>query len=201
MIITKEHREAAKQSKPRKEMTEKQGEHLRQVNLEEKLSRAADERFATAVPQVSPTPENLAKLIERCSGDPQHLDRRTNKLLYWIQSRGWRLGHEIKRPSDIVLLSNLAPDEGRMSDSAFAGEWAVKKVVPPKIDEPEPRYCALGKKCLRFANRRPGVVAGRSPYCSQNCRGRAKIIKTRLSNVGVIPELGFSPAETRINAV
>jgi hypothetical protein len=164
---------ADKESKP-SVMSDKAAERLKQISYEEKITKQSEEKFAYALTQIIPTPENLTKLIARCSGSSTGLDRRTHKLLFWIQGRGYRLGHEIRLPEDISFLSELTSDEMVMSHAVFAGTWKVKKIVPPISDDPEPRYCPLKRQCLRFKNGKPGVIPGTGEYCSSDCRGRAK---------------------------
>ena len=161
-------------------MSDKAAERLKQINYEDKVAKQSEEKFAYALTQISPTPENLAKLITRCSDDPKN-SRRLVKLLFWIQSRGWRLGHEIRLPSDIALLSELTAEEIEMSDSVFAAKWRVKKMVAPISDEPEVRLCALGRRCLRAVKGKAAPVTGKAEYCSVNCRGRAKILARKAS--------------------
>ena len=156
-------------------------ERLHHVNYEDRVRRQGEEKFSYALTQIAPTPENLSKLIVRCVGnskpkDLAQLDRRLHKLLFWIRGRGYRLGHEIRLPEDMAFLSELTPDELAMSDARFLAEWKVDKIVPPRRDGPEPRYCDLGRKCLKAVKGKAAVVTGTSNWCSAVCRGRAKIV-------------------------
>jgi hypothetical protein len=173
LAIYREQVAAEKESKP-SVMSDKAAERLKQISYEDKVTKQSEEKFAYGLTQIAATPENLTKLIARCSGSPRQLDRRTQKLLFWIQGRGYRLGHEIRLPEDITFLSELTSDEIAMSDAVFAATWKVKKIVQPISDEPEPRYCPLKRQCLRFKNGKPGVIPGTGEYCSTDCRGRAK---------------------------
>jgi hypothetical protein len=210
MELTPEIREAAKreaaEEQARGRMSDQDIAKLRVVSYEDKLRKQGEEKFATALTQIEPTPENLSKLIERCAtrkkvDEPiKHLARRTAKLLYWIQARGFRLGHEIRLPSDINLLSELVayrdPQadepyelnevEADMPEAVWAKQWKVKKVVPPKQDGPEPRYCSLGRKCLKAVKGKAAIVLGRSDYCSSVCRGRAKVIAKRTPGASIL---------------
>jgi len=184
MELTEEIREVARQESAeaaeRSRMSDKSAERLRSIGQEEKLRKQDNEKFAYALTQVAPITENLSKLISRCTGVPavstSLLPRMAQKLLYWIQSRGWRLGHEIGLPEDIAFISRLTYEEERMSDAHFTAVWKVKKVIAPLNDEPEPKYCALGvRKCLKAKDGKAGICKT-SEYCSVDCRGRAKII-------------------------
>jgi hypothetical protein len=162
-------------------MSDKTAERLRQINYEDRVRKQDEEKFAYALTQVTPTAENLTKLIARCVGnsrpkDLTQLDRRTHKLLFWIQGRGYRLGYEIRLPGDITFLSELTSDEIVISDTAFFATWHVKKIVSPISDEPEARLCALKRKCLKAVKGKAAPVAGKSEYCSVPCRGRARVI-------------------------
>jgi hypothetical protein len=170
---------AEKELKP-SVMSDKAAERLKQINYEDKIAKQSEEKFAYALTQIFPTHENLAKLIARCSGDPKN-SRRLVKLLFWIQSRGWRLGHEIRLSSDIAFLSELTPDEVDMPDSVFAEKWRVKKIVAPISDEPEVRLCTLGRRCLGAVKGKAAPVTGKAEYCSVTCRGRAKILARKAS--------------------
>lgn len=179
--IRAQARQDAAEEAARSKMSEKTAANLRSINYEEKLRKQDNEKFAYALTQIEPTAENLSKLISRCTGIPAIstllLPRMTQKLLYWIQSRGWRLGHEISLPEDIAFLSCLTPDEELMAEASFQAEWKVKKVVKPISDEPEPKRCALGvRKCLKVKDGRAGIVVGKSEWCSADCRGRSKIL-------------------------
>jgi len=205
MELTAEIREAARQEvaeeAARSKMSEKTAASLRNINYEEKLRKQDNEKFAYALTQIELTAENLSKLISRCTGVPAIstlLLPRTQKLLYWIQSRGWRLGHEISTPEDITFLSRLTPDEERMSEAKFAAEWKAKKIVKPISDEPERRRCALGvRKCLKVKDGKAGIVAGTSEWCSADCRGRAKILaKKALEPKPALQDIAISAEAT-----
>jgi hypothetical protein len=183
--------QAEKDSTPEHSMSDKTTERLRQINYEDKIRKQGEEKFAYALTQIEPTPENLSALIARCSGAAL-LPRRKYKLLYWIQSRGFRLGHEIRLPEDITFLSELTPDELATSDVQFLATWRVDKIVPPKQDGPAPRYCALGRKCLKAVKGKAAVISGSSEWCSTLCRGRAKII-ARKTLPALLPTVTDSP--------
>ena|SRR5271157_1850898 len=68
------------------------------------------------------------------------------------------------------------------------GLWAWMQeyhpvALPPKGDKraaaavQSDHLCALGSKCLRAEKRRGFPVIGKSPYCSEKCAGRAKVIE------------------------
>jgi hypothetical protein len=110
---------AEKESKP-SVMSDKAAERLKQISYEDRVRKQDEEKFAYGLAQIAATPESLTKLVARCSGSPASLDRRTHKLLFWIQGRGYRLGHEIRLPEDITFLSELTSDEIAMSDAVSA---------------------------------------------------------------------------------
>lgn len=166
-------------------MSDRAAERLRQVNYEDRVAKQNEEKFAYALTQVPVTSENLAKLIARCSGKSEHLERRTAKLMFWIQSRGWRLGHEIKLAHDIAFLSELTSDEIRMSDSTFTATWRAKKVVAPISDGPKMADCRAGKQCMWLKNRRPRQ-APEGQFCSHICRQSFLAVQRR-AKAGVQP--------------
>jgi hypothetical protein len=157
-------------------MSDKSIQRLRQGQYEEKIFNQNNDKFAYALTQIAPSPENLHALVARCSGSPLDLERRVHKLLYWIQARGYRLGHEIYYPWDVTFLSELSPSEAKMSDTQFLAHWKVRKIVAPLTDGPPPRQCALGRKCLKAVHGKAATIVGTGEYCSMVCRGRAKII-------------------------
>jgi hypothetical protein len=110
-------------------MSDKAAERLKQISYEDRVRKQDEEKFAYGLAQIAPTQENLTKLIARCWGSSRQLDRRTHKLLFWVQGRGYRLGHEIRLPEDITFLSELTSDEMVMNDPAFVSLWRVKKIV------------------------------------------------------------------------
>lgn len=192
-IYRQQVREEAATQKPK--MSDAQAARLRAISAEDKFEKIAEGRFATALTQIVPTLENLQKLISRCTVSdfytldadgnvvprlqlPQHLDRRAYKLAYWIE-RGYRLGERINTPQDILFMSNLTPEEVKMSDAQFAEEWRVKrgqKPVAPLNAAKEPKECALRSRCLRAVKRHGASVPGKGFYCSEACRGRAKVL-------------------------
>lgn len=159
---------AEKEAKP-SAMSDRSAERLRQINYEDRVAKQNEEKFAYALTQVEVTPDTLSKLIERCSGKSSDLERRTSKLLFWIQSRGWRLGREIKAPHDISFLSEVTSDEIAMSDSTFAATWRVKKIVAPISDGPKMEDCRAGKECKWLKNRRPRQAPA-GQFCTPICR-------------------------------
>jgi hypothetical protein len=200
MIITDEHRKAAKETQRKKSMTRAQIDHLRQIAEADKGRRCDESRFASALASVTPTPENLKKLIDRCyaqAGNFQihspkvtHLDRRAVKLLYWIQAKGFRLGTEIATPSDITFLSNLTADEIKMSDARFEAEWKVKKVFKhPDPVVPGEKRCT-NKWCRKGPDKSRGIVPPRSKggFCSQACRDVCKPPASPMADAQVLAQ-------------
>jgi len=165
--------QAEKESKLKNARSDRSAERLRHLSYEDRLAKQGEERFATALTQITPTPRNLSKLIGRCLGhlqSPVTLERKTYKLLYWVQAKGYRLGHEIRLPEDIAFLSELTKDEIKMSDAQFEAEWKVKKIVKPISDEPKPEPCKTGEKCLWAKRLKPAPAAKGSLYCTSNCK-------------------------------
>jgi len=128
-------REEAAQRK-RRPMSASALAKLRKRGQDERAEAAALVRFQNAVASIEPTPENLAKLISRCSADHKQLNRRAHKLACWLQKLG-RILSELS-PSDISLLSALTPDEARMTDGSFQAQWLVKEQGPAR---PRVRTC------------------------------------------------------------
>jgi len=66
-------------------------------------------------------------------------------------------------------------------ENGFTG-WLDKSDKPQKKITREQalvtatRLCALGPKCMKAQDRRGFPVAGNGLYCSDNCRGRAKVL-------------------------
>jgi hypothetical protein len=179
---------------PKVVMSDKVAERLKQINYEDRIRKQDEEKFAYALSQIAPTAENVEKLIVRCVGHSRLLDRRTHKLLFWIQGRGYRLGHEIRLPEDISFLSELTSDEAAMSDAAFFATWKVKKIVAPISDEPEGRPCKSGQKCMWLKHRKPATAVGRSLYCTPNCQKSDTARRLRAKQACGGPEPSQIPA-------
>lgn len=157
-------------------MTKSQINRLRLSAEEEKANRCGEARFANAIASIQPTPENLQKLIARCSNDSTNLERRAAKLLYWINARGYRLGLKIETPVHVTCLSELTPDEIKMSNARFQEEWRVKKVFKHlNTVLPGEKRCA-NKWCRKGPDKGRGIVPPRSRggFCSQTCRDVSK---------------------------
>ena len=195
-------RQEAAEARSHSAMSEAATERLHHDNYEDRVRKQCEEKFSFALTQIAPTPGNLSNLIVRCVGnskpkDLAQLDRRLHKLLFWIQGRGYRLGHEIRLPEDIAFLRELTPDEIVMSPARFLAEWKVDKIVPPRRDGPEPRYCDLGRKCLKAVKGKAAVVIGTSNWCSVVCRGRAKIIAKKAASATTSSESNHESCSLR----
>ena len=154
---------------------------LRAQREQDKADAIVKERFGNALRSVVVTPENLRRLIERCNTSvpptPATLDRMAHKLEWWITA-GYFLGREIDSIMLINLMSNLSPDEIKMTDAKFASMWNFKDaakrtqsrlsrgIVAP--DEPAFRPCKSGKKCMRFEKRKPAPASGRASIAARH---------------------------------
>jgi hypothetical protein len=159
---------------------------LRALKEQDRTQEIRDARFTSALKLVIVTPENLAKLIERCNVSPVTTQtvRRVQKLAWWITA-GFRLGSEIDSVTMVNFFSELVGDEKTMSDTRFASLWnsaAAAKLRASRQSagliestEPEYRACRSGKKCLRFEKRKPAPAKGSSDYCSPACRASDRV--------------------------
>src|SRR5438105_500001 len=107
-------RAEASEKAHRGKMSEAAVAKFREQREDERVERAAESRFANAIASIQPTPENLKRLIARCSTDQRDLDRRAYKLAYWIE-RGYKLGEHINTPQSILWMSTLTLDDIAMS--------------------------------------------------------------------------------------
>lgn len=162
---------------------------LRAIKEQDRLQASSEERFASALRLIKPTPENLLTLTDRCnrSVPVQQLSRRAAKLGWWIAA-GFRLGHEIDSLTMLSLFSDLTSEEKTASDSRFNNLWSPASAAKLRdlrterglIESGEPIYraCASGKKCMKFEKRKPAAAKGKGAYCSISCgaadRARAK---------------------------
>jgi hypothetical protein len=195
---------AAEKAEPRQKMSDTALAKLRAIRDQDRIAAIDGERFRNALSSVVPTPENLKKLIVRCSCKPEmhdkdHIDRRVAKLGWWIAA-GYKLGREIDTVTLIHFFSDLVPQEIAMTDAQFASCWnaaSAQKRLKSRIarglieanaqsERPEPvkRLCKAGKKCLWIKHRKPASAVGRSAYCTPICgqadRNRRKRASTTL---------------------
>lgn len=164
---------------PRSKMSESAKTKLREQAEQDRFNAIDALRLKSALASVIITPENLRKLIQRCSTSSSlPLDRMVAKLHWWITA-GYLLGREIDSVAAIHLLSDLTPEERSMSDSKFSSLWNIRDAEKRKeyrlshgiIDTGEitVRPCKSGKQCLRFEKRKPAPAKGRGEFCSSAC--------------------------------
>ncbi len=183
MQITDEHRalarEESEQTAARGAMSEKNAARLRVIREEDRIERCGELRFASALASVIVTPDNLARLVGRCSSDQSHLQRRALKLAWFIGTKGNRLGTEIATPGDVLFLSALTRDEETMTDAQFAEAWRVKKVFKrTESGQPAAKPC-VNKGCGRGEGQTRARVAKAGDSCSRECRNVVKAVMTR----------------------
>lgn len=133
MQIAEEYRQQARDEaaqKKRRPMSTTALIKLRVRAEEDRAEAAALNRFQNAVASIEPTPENLAKLISRCSNDDELLPRRAAKLDYWLKMLGRKLAD--LSPQDICFLSALTPEEARMSEASFQARWRITEQRPTR---------------------------------------------------------------------
>lgn len=187
---------AAERAEPRGKMSDSALAKLRAQREQDKADAIVNERFGNALRSVVVTPENLRNLIERCNTSVRPtaaiLNRMVHKLEWWITA-GYLLGREIDSVMLINLLSNLSPDEIKMTDAKFASVWNFKDaekrtqsrhsrgIVTP--EQPAFRPCKSGKKCMRFEKRKPAPASGRGEYCSTACAASARARQKRALTV------------------
>ncbi len=173
---------AAEKSEPRGKMSDAALAKLRAIREQDKLDDIESDRFQTALSQVIVNSENLRKLIERCTTSVRPtadaIDRMTMKLNWWITA-GYLLGREIDSVLLINFLSNLTPDEVKMSDTKFASTWNrndAEKRRASRInrgvvttEEPAFRPCKSGKACMKYEKRKPAPAQGKGEYCGTAC--------------------------------
>jgi hypothetical protein len=211
---------AEENAEPRGKMSEAALAKLRTIREQDKLAAIDADRFKNALSSIEPTPENLKRLIERCSCRPKtrrfdkdHIDRRVAKLGWWIAA-GYRLGHEIDTVSLIHFFSDLVLDEKTMSDREFAATWnaataakrlksRIERGVASVISEKPPeRLCKAGAKCLWAKRRQPAPAAEGSSYCTPNCqKGLAARNRRQKASQKVVnaPTPAGNASEPRVN--
>jgi hypothetical protein len=111
---------------------------LRAMNEQTKAQEILDERFASALRLIVPTPENLLTLLDRCNHSmrPTQIERRAEKLAWWVTA-GYRLGYEIDSVTMLNFFSTLVDDEVRMPASKFSSLWnlaAAAKLKESRIN-------------------------------------------------------------------
>jgi hypothetical protein len=186
-LYRKQVQEEASEKLAKSKMSESAVTKLRALREQSKAEDALSLRFTSALQSVVPTEENLRKLISRCNSAASQIDRRTQKLAWWIAA-GYRLGWEIDSVAMVNFFSELTADDRAMSDATFTKVWndaAARRIYASRRNNrqlgesaPRIRTCKSGKKCLKFANRKPALAKRAGEYCGSACaasnRARAK---------------------------
>lgn len=170
---------AAEKAEPRGKMSDTALAKLRAIAEQEKYDTIASGRFCSALKSVIANPDNLQKLIQRCTRTPLTQHSRRAAKLAWFIAAGYELGREIDNVSVLLFLSALTPDEIKMTDSRFANEWDSRSAARVKAsrlsrgliasDTLVYRPCKSAKKCMRFAKRKPAPAKGQGEFCSPAC--------------------------------
>jgi hypothetical protein len=166
---------AESDTKPK--MSDKTAARLREINEHDRAEKIANTRFAEWFGKQNVTVEFLMDLMFRiASGDAENIRKRAVKCAHMFQRRRHTT---LSEPHDIMFLAELLPEESEMSLAKIESRYPVdynQPIFVPKVEEKPVRRCALGRKCLRAKNNRAAEVAGKAEYCSDNCRGRAKML-------------------------
>jgi hypothetical protein len=132
------------EKKTRGHMSETALANFQAIKVQDKADAVAGERLKSALASIVPTPDNLAKLIQKCETAPTdtghslgpkfeatkvvkpmlQLARRVHKLSWWIDA-GYLLGREIDSLYMVGFFSRLVGDEFTMSDGKFASIWDI----------------------------------------------------------------------------
>ena len=94
---------AAEKAEPRSKSSEAALERLRTLREQDKADAIVTERFSNGLRSITVTPENLQKLIQRCTRTPlTQVERRAAKLAWFIDA-GYELGREIDSVSLLMF--------------------------------------------------------------------------------------------------
>ena len=98
---------------------------LTEIKENDRCEAVAVERFANAVASIEPTHQNLMELLSRLSTDKMRLEKRAHKLRWFLTTAGLTIGQkDVRSPLDLLGLSNISPDEERMSMDEFESRLA-----------------------------------------------------------------------------
>lgn len=162
-------------------------EKLRAINEHDRLCNDADARLSKQFSGRTWTVEQLMDLFAKSFGGPGCSPRRRAiKAAYRINQ-----GLKIYHIHDVKFFGELLPDEteDKISMAKFLARYPLPEsetatpANPESAPEKPARRCALGRKCLRAKGIRAAEVGGRGQYCSNSCRGRARIIAKSASTV------------------
>lgn len=190
MKLTQADRDAAKAERIAKKskVNTARFEELRAMKEEERLARIADTRFLNAIQLVAPDRyEELIRRIIKAGPEypPDYWKRRAAKLAVTMQRWAADSMH------DVLFLSELTPDEEKMTDAQFEKVLKAFALPRPKVEARE-RLCA-NPNCLNKKNRKRAPVVGGGKYCSPVCLGAALAVARRA-------KVGELASETRINS-
>jgi hypothetical protein len=172
--------------------------HLRSIAERDKSAKLAEARFVetfSRVPnEVTAYREVLRRITKRRydhEGDFGKLHKkeqeRIREELRLLPRRAEKLQLALKlglRPTsvhDVLFLSELTPDEARLSDSKweqFLEEGRKRKPIVP-ARQVEIRRCQRGSKCLFAVRRQPAEIKGSGNYCSTLCRDSRRACQRR----------------------
>jgi hypothetical protein len=154
---------------------------------EKNFEKCALVRSQNALVSVQPTPANLQKLIERCTGDSRLLQRRARKLSWWLETRSYRLGCQIDSPQVVRFLSELTPEECKCSDAAFAQLWPIKKAR---------HHICANPACGRGTGNSRAYVPKVGECCSPACAHIRRQVRKRGLTSSDSEKLPLGPAPT-----
>jgi hypothetical protein len=168
-------------------MSDAAKEKLRAINEHDRLCNDADSRLSKEFNGRTWTVEQLMDLFAKSLGGPGRSPRRR------AIKAAYRINQDLKiyHIHDVKFFGELLPDEteDKMSMAKFLARYPlpesemVTPANPESVPEKPARRCALGRKCLRAKGIRASEVRGRGQYCSNSCRGRARIIAKSASGV------------------
>jgi hypothetical protein len=191
MLVTEEHREAVKQEfaaeKERNKMSAAAAAKLRQINEHTRLNKEANVALVKWFNEQPKTVEFLMDvmyLIRR--NDVLNIRKRAVKCFAML-ARGFKV-NEIH---DVLFFGELLPEEESMSLAQILSRYPVSDeplITPIVLAEAKVRTCALGSKCLRAYRRKPAEGTGTGKYCSDHCRGAAKMTKKREKVMWLCPD-------------
>ena len=202
MIVTEKHRDAAKQEivqeRERNKMSAAAAAKLRQLNKHTKLNKDANAvlvKWFTAQPK---TVEFLMDVMYLIRCDVLNIRKRAIKCFSMLTR-----GLKVNEIHDVLFFGELLQEEEQMSLTQILNRYPIGDeplITPIVLSEVKVKTCALGSKCLRAYRRKPAEVTGTGKYCSDHCRGAAKMTKKReqTPNIALIApevqEVAYIPA-------
>jgi len=203
MIVTEKHRDAAKQEivqeRERNKMSASAAAKLRQINEHTKLNKEANAVLVKWFDEQPKTVELLMDLTHLIRpADVLNIRKRAVKCLAMLTR-----GLKVNEIHDVLFFGELLPEEEKMSLTQILIRYPISDeplITPIALSEVKVKTCALGSKCLRAYRRKPAEVTGTGKYCSDHCRGAAKMTKKceQTPNTAVITpevaEVAYIPA-------